>query len=236
MSNDQEATRKERLVNSTFSELDKMNKNPIYGYQDLPLLALKQTLEPIQSLVPGLMEYVTTATQNCNRTSPILTLNESAALYLYTMQIPFFSSLNKALRAENRHELKPWFSFLKLFLTALNKLPSEKMVVWRGILSDTGSNALENSVQIWWSVNSCSTSLKVVEFYLGPKSTVFSIDASHGKDISTFSAYPDEKEVILMPGTRLRVMSQPLASTNLDIVHLKEEPSSTEHSKPRKFH
>ncbi|CAF3896517.1 unnamed protein product, partial [Rotaria sp. Silwood1] len=44
-----------------------------------------------------------------------------------------YELLNQALRTENRGELKTWFSYLKLFLTALHKLPSQSGTVWRGI-------------------------------------------------------------------------------------------------------
>ncbi|CAF3414477.1 unnamed protein product, partial [Rotaria sp. Silwood2] len=33
--------------------------------------------------------------------------------------------LNRSLRAAIRDDLKPWFLYLKLFLTALHKLPSQ---------------------------------------------------------------------------------------------------------------
>jgi hypothetical protein len=33
----------------------------------------------------------------------------------------------------DRDQLKPWFSFLKLFLTALHKLPSPNKTVWHGV-------------------------------------------------------------------------------------------------------
>jgi hypothetical protein len=41
--------------------------------------------------------------------------------------------LNQSLRNENREQLKSWFYFLKLFLTALYKLPSQNERVWRRV-------------------------------------------------------------------------------------------------------
>jgi hypothetical protein len=58
---------------------------------------------------------------------------------------------------------------------------------------------------------------------------VFAIDATNGKDISEFSTFQEEQEVILMPGSRLRVKSKPLDFRNsLFIVHLGEESTSVE--------
>ncbi|CAF3111502.1 unnamed protein product [Rotaria sp. Silwood2] len=175
-------------------------------------------------MIPGLVDYVAQAKENCNRKSTLLTWDESAAIYLYSMPIPFFSDLNKALRAENRHNLKPWFAFLKLFMTALVKLPSLKTIVWRGVWGDIGSAFVDNYRETWWSVNSCSRALKVVELYLGKMGTVFAINAIHGKDISEYSVFKEEQEVILMPGTCVRVNGKSLNFENrLFIVHMEQE-------------
>ncbi|CAF2972533.1 unnamed protein product [Rotaria sp. Silwood2] len=189
-------------------------------------------MEKIIPLVPDVEQYVLLAKQNCNRNSSILSLDESAAIYLYTMPIGFVTRLNEALRAENRNALKSWFAFLKLFITALEKLPSCHIVVWRGVADDVGSAFVDNDVQIWWSVNSCSRALNVVEVYLGDKGTVFAIDAVNGKDVSAFSVFKEEQEVILMPGSRFCVKSKSLNFRNsLFIVHLEEESSSAENKK-----
>jgi hypothetical protein len=74
---------------------------------------------------------------NCQHPTDDLTQQESAAIHLYTMQFDggpsLYEILNQSLRAENRQELKPWFLFLKLFLTALYKLPSQNKTIWRGV-------------------------------------------------------------------------------------------------------
>jgi len=218
-----------RFVNGGLFELQAANRSPIFGYQHLPIMSLEQAMEKIIPIVPEVEEYVLLAKQHCNRTSSVLTWDESAAIYLYSMPIDFFSHLNEYLRAEDRNALKPWFAFLKLFMTALQKLPSCKIVAWRGVVGDVGSAFTDNDMQTWWSVNSCSKALNVVELYLGEKGTVFAIDATNGKDISEFSTFQEEQEVILMPGSRFRVKSKSLNFKNtLFIVHLEEEPVSVE--------
>ena len=169
------------------------------------------------------MDYATTAKKKYNRHSALLTRDESAAVYLYTMQTSFFSRLNETLRAENRQALKPWFAFLKLFMTALDKLPSIKKIVWRGVKGNVTSIFTDTDMDIWWSVNSCTTDLKIVQLFIGEKDTLFAIEVMHGKDISEFSAIPVEKEVILMPGTRVRARSESINfSDRLFIIHLEE--------------
>jgi hypothetical protein len=62
-----------------------------------------------------------------------------------------------------------------------------------------------------------------VQPFLGESGTLFVIDAIYAKDISTFSAIPDEQEVVLMPGTRVRHRYNSLNFINrLFVLHLEE--------------
>ena len=213
-----------RFADENLSELEEANRSPISGYENSPVLTLEKAVEKIIPLVPSVTDYVTTAKDKCNRRSVLLTSDESAAIYLYSMQTLFFSTLNNTLRAENRHELKPWFAFLKLFITALEKLPTSRRTVWRGVLGKVGSEFADGDVHIWWSINSCSMDLKVVERYLGETGTVFAIDTIRGKDISAFSTFPEEKEIVLMPGTRVSATCLPLTiESRFFFIHLVEE-------------
>ncbi|CAF3639385.1 unnamed protein product [Adineta steineri] len=212
-----------RFVNQTLSELQEANRSPIDGYEDSPILTLEEAVEKLIPLIPNVIAYVMTAKNTCNQDSDLLTRDESAAIYLYSMASSFFSSLNSALRAENRHALKPWFAYLKLFMIALNKLPSIKAVVWRGVYGDVSSVFVHNNIDIWWSINSTSVDLIIVQPFLGEHGTLFAIEAMHGKDISQFAAIPEEKEVILMPGTCVRAKTEVLNfNDRLFVVHLDE--------------
>ncbi len=169
------------------------------------------------------MDYVATAKKKYNWHSTLLTRDESAAIYLYTMQTEFFRRLNIALRDPNRQVLKPWLDFLKILITALKKLPSTKAIIWRGVHYDATSDFIDGEVYTYWNISSCSRNLDIAERYLPKSGTLFNIDAIHGKDVSMFSAVPDEQEVILMPGTRVRAKSR---TSNLlqafFIIHLEE--------------
>ena len=214
---------KNRVTNETLSEFEETNCNPIFGYEDSPLLTLEEAVEKIVPLVDRLIDYVTTAKKYCNQDSDLLTRDESAAIYLYTMPTPFYSCLNETLRAKNRHALKPWFNFLKLFITVLEKLPATSGTVWRAVSGDVDSVFDDDDEHIWWSVNSCSMDLRGIQAYLGEKGTLFAIHTINAKDITAFSAIPDEKEAVLMPGTRLRAKCEPLDFIDrLSIVHLEE--------------
>jgi hypothetical protein len=213
----------DRFISNILPKLEDANSSPIFGYDDSPILTLKEAVEKIIPLVPDVMCYVATAKQECNIDSCLLTRDESAAIYLYTMPKPFFSSLNTALRSENRQALKPWFNFLKLLITALKKLPSTKGTVWRGVKYDASLDFANNDVYTWWAVKSCSKEISCVQPFLGESGTLFAIEAINGKDISMFSAIPGEHEVILMPGTRVRARGQSLNFIcRLFVIHLDE--------------
>lgn len=64
------------------------------------------------------------------------------------MQTKFYEILNDALQIKNRYKLKPWFPFLKLFITALNKIPSVSGTFGQGVPCDIVSEYMDNSVQI----------------------------------------------------------------------------------------
>jgi hypothetical protein len=139
-----------------------------------------------------------------------------------------FEIINETLRAENRQNLKPWFLFLKLFLTALYKLPSKNEKVWRGVKGVDLSKKYKTGTEFaWWGVSSCTSSIDVLEKneFLGKdgKRTLFSIQCINGKSVAAHSYFKDtEKEIILMPGTYFVVTGQLNPAPELYIIDLKE--------------
>jgi hypothetical protein len=182
-----------------------------FGYLMHQLLPLQKAIEHILSQIDQLDRFVKTAKNECRFLSQHrLTRDESAAVYLYTMEggeNGFYQVLNRALRSENRPALKPWFVYLKLFDTAVQKLPNLRTNVWRGVTRDIARNYKKDDEFTWWSISSCSISVNVLKVFLGPNSTLFLIEVVNGKDISRYTNYPNENEVILCPGTRFHVVS-----------------------------
>lgn len=212
-----------RFISNTLPNSENTNRNLQFEYENVPIQTLDGTVESISTLVPGVTEYVSMAKQACRRDLTLFTWDQSAAIYLYTMSIPFFSRLNAALRDPNRQVLHPWLPFLKLLMSALEKLPQTKAIVWRGVHYDARLHFVDNDIYTWWGVTSCSKNINRVQAYLGESGTLFTIEAVHGKDISMFSAVPDEQEVVLMPGTHVRAKFQPLSFIDrLFVIHLEE--------------
>ena len=202
------------------------NSSPIYGYHSYPLLPLQEALNPVASQIPDLDRYINIAKTECHFPCEHgLTQEESASIYIYTMEWGennLYQILNALLRKEDRSVLKPWFGYLKLFDTALQKLPNQRLNLWRGINADITKKYTSANELTWWKFTSCSSSLPVVRQFLGPVSTLLMVEAKRGKSISAYSNFPKEKEVILSMGTRVCVMSEPLEHSSLNVIQLTE--------------
>ena len=206
--------------------------SPIRGYEDQPLVPLAETLKPIARLFNDIEDYAFVALHNCQNPSDGLTDQESASIHLYTMQFhggpSLYQILNQSLRDENREQLLPWFSFLKLYLTALHKLPSECRTVWRGVKNVDLSAKYQIGTKVaWWGVSSCTTHIQVLELnaFLGKEGlrTIFSIECINAKPIANHSYYrKKENEIILMPGSYFEVIGQLNPAPDLYFIQLKE--------------
>jgi hypothetical protein len=211
------------------TEFDNKQLPPISGYWSEKLVSLEQALELIVPRIEQLDRSIKAAKKHCHFPSEHgLTHDESAALYLYTMEggdNSFYRVLNHALRSEDRPALKPWFPYLKLFDTTLSKLPTVSGSIWRGVHGDIGKDLKKNQEFTWWGVTSCSLSVDIIKDFLASEktSTLFMIEVVHGKDISGYSNYSTEDEVLLSPGIQLRVAANPLnLAGGLYLVHLIE--------------
>ena len=215
------STRRIRFVDDNIQELQQMNRKSLLGCENLPFMSLEEAVKTIADFQPTVTDDSKKAKEFC-RKNTILTLNESAAIYLYTMDRPFYSALNQALRAENPQALEPWSAYLNLLITALRKLPSCSTTMWRGVAGDIGSEFNQNTKHTWGSITSCSSQINVAACFAGQKGILFCINAIHGKDITKYSEFQGESEIILMPGTRLQVQSTSFDLNSFYIVQLNE--------------
>jgi hypothetical protein len=119
------------------TEFDNKELPPICGYWSEKLVPLEQALKLIVPRIEQLDRSIKAAKKYCHFPSEHgLTHDQSADLYIHTMERGDNSSyrvLNQALRSENRPALKHWFPYLKLFDTAVSKLPTVKGSIWRGV-------------------------------------------------------------------------------------------------------
>jgi len=150
-------------------------------------------------------------------------LDEIAALHLYTQESPLYHSLNAMLRDGDRDKIKIYFPFLRLMLSAMDKLPKVDKPVWRGVNSDISADYPNNAKIYWWGFSSTTLELSVLQnpSFLGNKiGTVFNIKANHGVSIQRYSAVKSEAEVLLPPGVRFVVRG--VVKSGVTIIQLEE--------------
>jgi hypothetical protein len=102
---------------------------------------LHEATKPIQHLVEDLPNRVAYSLERCKNPKDGLTNDESAAIFLYTLQWPpgktsFNTVFNRVLRDENRAKIVPFHQYLNLIMSAFNKLPLVQDRVWRGETGD----------------------------------------------------------------------------------------------------
>ena len=220
-----------RLILERTIELEELQ--PVIGYAQEPLLPLIDACEPLRYVIDNISYYAAIAVDaTSKKPSHGLTRDESAAIRLYTMEWDddrnsLYSILNSTLRLGDRKELRPWFSYLKLFLTALVKIPcARSQTVWRGIRRNVSEAFPPGTEVTWWSFSSCTTMLTVLEseLYLGHSGerTLFSVEIINGRDISAHSHFENEDEVLLLPGTYMEVRSQLNPTPDMYIIHLRQ--------------
>jgi hypothetical protein len=214
---------------------------PIGGYENMPLVSIDAAVVPLMTLVPDVNDYVKQAKETYTQKTPPegLTIDESASIMLYTMEgnskkNSLYKVLNAVLRSKNRKELPSCFLYLKLLFTALCRLQSTRRFLFRGIKLDLHEDYLENKIVTWWGFSSCAMKVDVLDRFLGTTGarTMFAIDCNSGKDISCFSNYPDEKEVLLLPETQFKVVSSLNQGNGLYTIQLEEIRSPLAISRP----
>jgi hypothetical protein len=161
-----------------------------------------------------------------------LDADEAGGLWLYTAQSDFYPTLNRLLRTRDRSALKPFFPYLQLMLTARSKLPKYTGSVWRGVKGvDLRAQYPKDKEVWWWAFSSTTKQLHTLTnpMFLGTSGvrTVFMIEIVHGVDLQRYSAFQgvaSEAEVLLYPGTKLKVVDAMEMGGGLFQVHLREVP------------
>jgi hypothetical protein len=189
-------------------------------YLNEPLVSLEESLNGLLARIKYLDWAIEEANKKCYHENPHgLSYDEAAAIYIYTMEwggyalwhrYHLYETFNADLRSKDSSRIKVWFRYLKLLVTALDKIPSIEITVYRGINRDFGKLYAKDTKFIWGSLTSCTRSKeKASEFAGNSSGTVFAISTKKGKDIAEYSMYKTEKEVLLYPGTEYRVVQGP---------------------------
>ncbi|CAF0860706.1 unnamed protein product [Rotaria sordida] len=216
------------LENFTPSEIP---RKPIVHFETVSNVSIEASVDPLVSLVPDVKIMVSKAKQKCNGPKDDLTIDESASIMLYSLEWEprersFYVILNNTLRAEDEEKLKPWHLYLKLLVTAFEKLPSISKTIYRGVKMDLSAQYPIGKTFVWWAFSSCTASIEVLqsEQFLGKTGsrTLFNIDCDSEKDIQQHSFFPTEDEILLIAARKFKVVSRLDSGNDLHIIQVKE--------------
>jgi hypothetical protein len=104
-------------------------KNLQSAYLSAPSLDLKTALSCVPDLI--FAESAVDVVYKNSKPTFELTKEEVAAVTIYTSN-EIYQTVNRALRTEELANIQPWFAYLKLFHTAINKLSPQKHTFCRG--------------------------------------------------------------------------------------------------------
>jgi len=207
----------------------------ISGFNSVPIVSIDEALRPVEIYLPNIQNDLNIVKRKCQNSIDNLSRDELSSLMIYTMGTSrpedcLYYVLNKHLRCKDRQVLTRWFLYLKLLLTSLSRLPSNPCrTIYRGIKKDFHDDYLNKSKIIWWSFTSCTDSLNTLQsdLFLGQtgQRTLFTIETDSSIDISKYSFYPDENELLLLPGREFHLQGYLYQSSGLHLIQLKEIPS-----------
>jgi hypothetical protein len=191
--------------------------NP-FDLTKVPLVSFFESLKPLQDIIEnvGQISYMAMDFAENLTLKNGMTPDEAAALNLYTLESKpkessFYWILNKRLRDPKRDGIEPFTSYLRLLFESFKKLePYDTSVhgqLYRAISANTTFKT-DQKIR-WWSFSSTSCSLDPLSTFAGGSESpiVFSIRCSRGYDISQYSLYPNEKEILIVPPIQLKVKS-----------------------------
>jgi len=189
----------------------------IVGIMSKPLVDLPDACKPLALTKAG--EASQKFASKMSRKS--LSLDEAGALHLYTTNY-LYKALNAALRHADRKKALDYFLYLRLFLSALEKLPRTEKELYRGVALDLQHQYKVGSTVTWWAVSSSTPDLGVATSFSGSKTcTLFIISSLRSVGIRDFSQYKSEEEYILAPGTQFEVTKVLRKGSKVEI-HMKE--------------
>ncbi|CAF1213113.1 unnamed protein product [Adineta steineri] len=203
------------LESSRFSKIGISTTNPlllIKGYKNKPLLPLEEALKPFNGKIPQLDEQIKEAKSKCHYPSEHnLTHDESAAIYLYSMggnENSIYNRLQKSWASNSRTQMKPWFKYLKLLKTGLNKLSNVEVEAWQGTFYDKNleKTLTSNSLKLYTCMSPCSPSVQQVKNDIhgqaNSKKILVGYRSVNGKDVTNYTVN-NQKEIMIWPGIKL---------------------------------
>ncbi|MGW7316384.1 ADP-ribosyltransferase domain-containing protein [Streptomyces sp. NPDC054865] len=183
----------------------------ITGVFDTPLMDFTEAVAPVAALLSNLGRHVDRSYEfgkvRADDGADGPSADAIAALHLYTCESAFYREINAVLRAPDRTKVVPYLPYLRLLFSAVSHLPARTESLWRGVSLDLRAQYPLGRTVTWWGVSSCTSKLGVARAFLGSrgKRTLFEVTPVRAVGIRRFSAFTDEEEFILSPGTQFKV-------------------------------
>jgi hypothetical protein len=157
---------------------------------------------------------------------PQVSTDEAWALAMYLAPAHptlFYHKLNEYLRID-RGFLVPFMQMLKLLLNGLGHLGPTATTVWRCALHDVRNSYPMGSRVTWWGFSSCVRSMDLLERdevigHTGVR-TLFMIATNSAFDVTQFSPYQENDEMLLPPGLTFRVTGHQDIGDRLHVIQL----------------
>ncbi|UJR07151.1 hypothetical protein I4U23_011439 [Adineta vaga] len=210
------------------------SSQPILWLKDLrntPLVSLEDAVEPLRSTFPRVNMSARVAKYRIGKPPDGLTIDESAAIQIYEtggsgLNQRIYDILNRVLFDQDRDQMQPYLSYLKLLLTALWKLPSFQGTICYEEQADVSNQYRKGQKGIWWQITATridSRKLrKTTLFGLSKQKTMFSIQCENGKPVKKHLYVPYD-EILLLPGFQyevLGVQQHPIEKNTLEELKL----------------
>ncbi|RSS54478.1 uracil-DNA glycosylase [Streptomyces sp. WAC07061] len=205
----------------------------ITGVFDTPLMDFRDAVAPVAELLAGLGRHVDRSYEfgrtRADGAAGGLSADAVSALYLYTCESAFYREINAVLRSPDRSRLVPYLPYLRLLFSAVSGLPARTEPLYRGVALDLRAQYPLGRTVTWWGVSSCTPKLGVARGFLGSrgKRTLFEVVPARAVGIRDFSAFTEEEEFILSPGTQLKVTDVRTERGGLCTVRLTELEEQT---------
>ncbi|CAF3167522.1 unnamed protein product [Rotaria socialis] len=209
----------------------------IDGYQYEPIVSLEEALQSFHGQIDRLAANIKEAKTRCHFPSEHnLTRDESAAIYIYTMRWAdqcVFDHLQTAWKSEDRAQLQPWFKYLRLFRSGLNKLPNAKKEVWQGAAFDHRfMDKLEANPVVYTTMGSCLVAPDELKEFLrehaGKKIILVGYGLIDARAATAYTAH-QSKEYIVWPGTKLGVAEYLVSEDDGSVtLHMVGQPNKPE--------
>jgi hypothetical protein len=164
----------------------------------------------------------------------LLSVEELTCLRLYTDEFlgghSLYQVLNSKLQGGDRNLVKPFVRYTWLLLNVMTKCNAATCrTVYRGVRDiDISAQYKKGTEFEWHGFTSATSDLGVQNRFTGTAGVrnLFHIDLAtkRGRDISEFSAFPDECEILFPPNTKFRVTGQVDLGNGLTMIHVEERP------------